>query len=79
MTSHDREFLNRIVSRIAEIDDGEITAYSGNYDFYERERAQRDANREAAYARQQAMLAKENRFIERFSAHAAKAAQVQSR
>jgi ATPase subunit of ABC transporter with duplicated ATPase domains len=79
MTSHDREFMNRIVSRIAEIDDGEITAYSGNYDFYERERAQRDANREAAYARQQAMLAKENRFIERFSAHAAKAAQVQSR
>ena len=79
MTSHDREFMNRIVTRIAEIDDGEITAYSGNYDFYERERALREANREAAYARQQAMLAKEQRFIERFSAHAAKAAQVQSR
>jgi len=79
MTSHDREFMNRIVSRIAEIDDGEITAYSGDYDFYERERALREQNREAAYARQQAMLAKEQRFIERFSAHAAKAAQVQSR
>jgi ATPase subunit of ABC transporter with duplicated ATPase domains len=79
MTSHDREFMNRIVTRVAEIDEGEITAYSGNYDFYERERALRDANREAAYARQQAMLAKEQRFIERFSAHAAKAAQVQSR
>ena len=79
MTSHDREFMNRVVSRIAEIDDGEINAYSGNYDFYERERALRDQNREAAYARQQAMLAKEQRFIERFSAHAAKAAQVQSR
>jgi ATPase subunit of ABC transporter with duplicated ATPase domains len=79
MTSHDREFMNRVVTRIAEIDDGEITAYSGNYDFYERERAIREANREAAYARQQAMLAKEQRFIERFSAHAAKAAQVQSR
>jgi ATPase subunit of ABC transporter with duplicated ATPase domains len=79
MTSHDREFMNRVVSKIAEIDDGEITVYSGNYDFYERERAIRDANREAAYARQQAMLAKERRFIERFSAHAAKAAQVQSR
>jgi ATPase subunit of ABC transporter with duplicated ATPase domains len=79
MTSHDREFMNRVVTRIAEIDDGEITAYSGNYDFYERERALREANREAAYARQQAMLAKEQRFIERFSAHAAKAAQVQSR
>jgi ATPase subunit of ABC transporter with duplicated ATPase domains len=79
MTSHDRDFMNRLVTRIAEIDGGEITAYTGNYDFYERERALREANREAAYARQQAMLAKEQRFIERFSAHAAKAAQVQSR
>jgi ATPase subunit of ABC transporter with duplicated ATPase domains len=79
MTSHDREFLNRVVSKIAEIDGGEITMYSGDYDFYERERAIREANREAAYARQQAMLAKEQRFIERFAAHAAKAAQVQSR
>jgi ATPase subunit of ABC transporter with duplicated ATPase domains len=79
MTSHDREFLNRVVSKIAEIDSGEITVYSGNYDFYERERAIREANREAAYARQQAMLAKEQRFIDRFAAHAAKAAQVQSR
>jgi ATPase subunit of ABC transporter with duplicated ATPase domains len=79
MTSHDREFMNRVVSKIAEIDDGEITVYTGDYDFYARERAIRDANREAAYARQQAMLAKERRFIERFSAHAAKAAQVQSR
>jgi len=79
MTSHDREFMNRIATKIAEIDGGEITVYSGNYDFYERERAIREANREAAYARQQAMLAKEQRFIERFAAHAAKAAQVQSR
>src|SRR6201993_1647808 len=79
MTSHDREFMNRTVSKIAEIDDGEITTYSGNYDFYERERAIREANSEAAYARQQAMLAKEQRFIDRFAAHAAKAAQVQSR
>src|SRR5262245_38722217 len=79
MTSHDREFMNRVVTKVAEIDGGEITTYSGNYDFYERERAIREANREAAYARQQAMLAKEQRFIERFAAHAAKAAQVQSR
>ena len=79
MTSHDREFMNRIVTKVAEIDGGEITTYSGNYDFYERERAVREANREAAYARQQAMLAKEQRFIDRFAAHAAKAAQVQSR
>ena len=79
MTSHDREFMNRIVSKICEIDGGEITVYSGNYDFYERERAIRETNREAAYARQQAMLAKEQRFIERFEKNAAKAAQVQSR
>jgi len=79
MTSHDKEFMNRVVSKIAEIDGGEITVYSGNYDFYLRERAIRETNQEAAYARQQAMLAKEQRFIERFAAHAAKAAQVQSR
>ena len=79
MPSHDREFMNRVVTRIAEIDGGEITAYSGDYDFYERERAIRDTNKEAAYARQQAMFAKEQRFIDRFAAHAAKAAQVQSR
>src|SRR5215203_2489572 len=79
MTSHDKDFMNRLVTKIAEIDGGEITVYSGNYDLYERERALREANREAAYARQQAMFAKEQRFIERFAAHAAKAAQVQSR
>jgi ATPase subunit of ABC transporter with duplicated ATPase domains len=79
MTSHDREFMNRIVSKIAEIDSGEIVVYSGNYDFYERERAIREANQQAAFARQQSMFAKEQRFIERFKTHAAKAAQVQSR
>ncbi len=79
MTCHDRDFLNRTVTRIIEIDGGELTSWSGNYDFYARERAIRDTQREAAYARQQAMFAKERRFIERFAAHAAKAAQVQSR
>src|SRR5713101_1856696 len=79
MTSHDREFMNRIVSKIAEIDSGEIIAYSGDYDFYERERAIRETNQQAAFARQQSMLAKEQRFIDRFRTHAAKAAQVQSR
>jgi ATPase subunit of ABC transporter with duplicated ATPase domains len=79
MTSHDRDFMNRLVSKIIEIDDGDIVTYSGNYDFYVKEREQRDANQEAAYERQQAKLAKEQRFIDRFSAHAAKAAQVQSR
>jgi ATPase subunit of ABC transporter with duplicated ATPase domains len=79
MTCHDRDFMNRIVTKIVEIDGGELVSYSGDYDFYDRERKLREAQREAAYARQQAMLAKEQRFIERFSAHAAKAAQVQSR
>jgi len=79
MTSHDREFMNRIVTKIAEIDSGEIVTYSGDYEFYERERAIRETNLQAAFARQQAMLAKEQRFIDRFRTHAAKAAQVQSR
>ncbi len=79
MTSHDREFMNRLVTKIAEIDGGEIVVYSGNYDFYERERTIRETNQQAAFARQQSMLAKEQRFIERFKTHAAKAAQVQSR
>ena len=79
MTSHDREFMNRIVTKIVDIDSGDLVAYSGNYDFFERERAIRETNQQAAFARQQAMLAKEQRFIERFKTHAAKAAQVQSR
>jgi ATPase subunit of ABC transporter with duplicated ATPase domains len=79
MTCHDREFMNRIVGKIIEIDGGEITTYSGNYDFFERQRAVFAEQKEAQYARQQAMLAKEQRFIDRFKTHAAKAAQVQSR
>jgi ATPase subunit of ABC transporter with duplicated ATPase domains len=79
MTSHDRDFMNRIVTKIAEIDVGEIIAYSGDYDFYERERTIRETNQQAAFARQQAMFAKEQRFIDRFKTHAAKAGQVQSR
>jgi ATPase subunit of ABC transporter with duplicated ATPase domains len=79
MTSHDREFMNRVVSRIIEIDGGVLTSFSGNYDFYERQRAINETQAEAAYQRQQAMLAKEMRFIERFKAQAAKASQVQSR
>jgi len=79
MTSHDREFMNRIVSRVIEIDGGVLTSYSGNLDFYEKQRAQNETQAQAAFDRQQAMLAKEMRFIERFKAQAAKAAQVQSR
>ncbi|NOK32987.1 ABC transporter ATP-binding protein [Corallococcus exercitus] len=79
MTSHDREFMNRIVTKVVEIDGGSLTTYSGNYDFYEGQRAQNEAQQQAQYERQQAMLAKEIKFIERFKARASHAAQVQSR
>ncbi len=79
MTSHDRDVMNRVVKKIIEIDGGQVRSYTGNYDFYEQMRAQEAVRREAEYERQQAMLAKEIRFIERFRAQAAKAAQVQSR
>ncbi|MCK6551125.1 ATP-binding cassette domain-containing protein [Myxococcota bacterium] len=79
MTSHDPEFMNRVVTKIIEIDGGELTTYSGNYSFYEKAREIADRQAQAQYERQQAMLAKESRFIERFKAQAAKAAQVQSR
>ena len=79
MTSHDRELMNRIVGRVIEIDGGVLNSYSGNMDFYEQQRALNEVQAQAAYERQQAMLAKEMRFIERFKAQAAKASQVQSR
>jgi ATPase subunit of ABC transporter with duplicated ATPase domains len=79
MTSHDRAFLNRMVTKIVEIDGGELTTYTGDYDFYERQREVAAAQQEAQYARQQAMLAKEQAFIDRFKARASHAAQVQSR
>ena len=79
MTSHDREFMNRIVSKIVEIDGGALTTYSGDYEFYEQQRSQNEKQQQAQFERQQAMLAKEIKFIERFKARASHAAQVQSR
>jgi ATPase subunit of ABC transporter with duplicated ATPase domains len=79
ITSHDREFMNRLVTKIVEIDGGEMTTYSGNYDFYERQREIAATQQEAQFARQQAMLAKEKAFIDKFKARASHAAQVQSR
>ena len=79
MTSHDREFMNRIVNKIVEIDGGSLITYSGNYDFYEQQRALNEKQRQAQFDRQQAMLSKEIKFIERFKARASHAAQVQSR
>ncbi|QRY68807.1 ABC-F family ATP-binding cassette domain-containing protein [Ensifer sp. PDNC004] len=79
MTSHDREFMNRIITKIIEIDGGQLNAYSGDYGFYEQQRAQNEKQQQAQFERQQAMLAKEIKFIERFKARASHASQVQSR
>ncbi len=79
MTSHDRTFMNRVVNKIVEIAHGNITTYSGNYDFYEREREIRKEQLLASFRRQQEMLAKEEEFIAKFAARASHAAQVQSR
>jgi ATPase subunit of ABC transporter with duplicated ATPase domains len=79
MTSHDREFMNRIITKVVEIDGGSLTTYSGDYEFYEQQRALSEKQQQAQFERQQAMLAKEINFIERFKARASHAAQVQSR
>ena len=79
MTCHDRDVMNRVVKKIVEIDGGAVRTYTGDYDFYEQARALEAARREAEYERQQAMLAKEMRFVDRFRAQAAKASAVQSR
>src|ERR1700688_2648662 len=79
MTSHDREFMNRIIDKVVEIDGGQLTTYSSNYEFYEQQRALAEKQQQAQFERQQAMLAKEIKFIERFKARASHAAQVQSR
>ncbi|MGY3614918.1 ABC-F family ATP-binding cassette domain-containing protein [Bradyrhizobium sp. USDA 10063] len=79
MTSHDRAFINRVIGKVIEIDGGALTTYSGDYEFYEQQRAMADKQQQAQFERQQAMLAKEIKFIERFKARASHAAQVQSR
>ena len=79
MTCHDRDFMNRLVSRIIEVANATITTYSGNYDFYLREREIRREQLAASFRRQQEMLAKEEDFIAKFAARASHASQVQSR
>lgn len=79
MTSHDRDFMNRLVSKVVEVANKTITTYGGNYDFYEKEKAIRLEQLVAAAKRQEDMLAKEEEFIARFAARASHAAQVQSR
>lgn len=79
ITSHDRDVLNRVVNRVLEIDGGQVRSYSGDYDFYDRQRAEHAVQHAAEYERQQAMLAKEMRFIERFRGQPSKSSAVQSR
>ena len=79
MTSHDREFMNRLVNRVVEVANKAVTVYTGNYDFYDKEKAIRREQLIAAASRQEDMLAKEEEFIARFAARASHAAQVQSR
>lgn len=79
MTSHDREFMNRVINKVIEIDAGVLTSYSGDFEFYARQAALNEKQQQAQFERQQAMLAKEIAFIERFKARASHAAQVQSR
>ncbi len=79
LTTHDRVFMNNIVNKIVEVAQEKVTVYTGNYDFYLREKDIRKQQNEASHGRQQAMLKKEEEFIARFKARASHAAQVQSR
>jgi ATP-binding cassette subfamily F protein 3 len=79
MTSHDRDFMNRLVTKIVEVANQQVTVFSGNYDYYEREKDVRKEQLVASAKRQEDMLAKEKEFIARFAARASHAAQVQSR
>lgn len=79
MTSHDRDFMNGLVKKIVEVNHKTITVYSGDYDYYEKERSIRREQLIASSERQQAMLQKEEEFIAKFAARASHAAQVQSR
>jgi len=79
MTSHDREFMNRIVNRIVDVSGKSLVNYTGNYDYYEKESVIRREQLLSSHKKQQDMLAKEEEFIARFAARASHAAQVQSR
>ncbi|MBD5781731.1 ABC-F family ATP-binding cassette domain-containing protein [Pelagicoccus sp. NFK12] len=79
MVSHDRAFLDSLITRTFEVYQGALTVYTGNYSKYETQSVERRAQLEKAYAKQQRELAKTQQFIDRFRAKATKARQVQSR
>src|SRR6185295_1493188 len=78
IVSHDKYFLNRMVTKIVEVYQKEIHIYNGNFDFYEKEKAERISLQQRAYENQQEYIRQQERFIERFRAKATKAAQAQS-
>ncbi|MEC7755489.1 ABC-F family ATP-binding cassette domain-containing protein [Roseivirga sp. UBA1976] len=79
VVSHDRYFLDNVVTSIVEVSCFKLTQYSGNYSFYLEEKAQREEIQKNAYENQQAQIRQTERFIERFRAKSSKARQVQSR
>lgn len=79
LISHDREFLDAICSHIAHIEQGRLTVYTGNYSTFEITRAERLAQQQAAYQKQQTEIAHIQKYVDRFRAKATKARQAQSR
>ena len=79
MTCHDHEFMNRVVDRIVEIDEGRLRVFPGDYDFYLAQRELEDSQRHAAFEKQQTYIEKELKSINRFKAKAAHASRMQSR
>ncbi|HLS70531.1 MAG TPA: ABC-F family ATP-binding cassette domain-containing protein [Chitinophagaceae bacterium] len=78
IVSHDRYFLDRMVTSIVEVFQQDLHIYSGNYTFYEKEKALRTEQLERDYENQQKYIAQQERFVERFRAKASKAKQAQS-
>ena len=79
LISHDRDFLDAVVNHICHFDQGRLYAYTGHYSAFERQRAERLAQQQAAYAQQQQAIAQAQQFVARFRAKASKARQAQSR
>lgn len=78
IVSHDKFFLNRMVNKIVEVYQQELHIYSGNYEYYEKEKAIRIDMQQKAYENQQDYIRQQERFVERFKAKASKAAAAQS-
>ncbi len=78
IVSHDKFFLNRMVNKIVELYQRQLHIYTGNYDYYEREKDIRIEMQQRAFENQQDYIRQQERFIERFKAKASKAAQAQS-